>query len=120
MRGFCTVFIVVALALPVLAEDGKGWTFSERFQGSSNSSGLVMRADSTLGYSFSKSFRTYVGVPVYFVNESSSSSTTSTTQTSNGFMNGLGNAYVGFHIGVDREAVNYGSNVEATFDRRQG
>jgi len=29
-------------------------------------------------------------------------------------MNGLGNAYVGFHIGVDREAVNFASNEEAT------
>jgi hypothetical protein len=114
MRGLCTVFIVVALALPVLAQDGQGWTFSGRFQGSSNSSGLVMKADSTLGYSFSKSFQTYVGVPVYFVNESSTTSTTSTTPTSNGFMNGLGNAYLGFHIGVDRETVNFGSNVEAT------
>ena len=114
MRSLWTVLMVVALALPVLAEDGPGWTFSERFQGSSNSSGLVMKEDSTLGYSFSKSFRTYVGVPFYFVKESSTTSTTSTTQTPNSFMNGLGNAYLGFHIGVDREAVNFGSNVEAT------
>src|SRR5262245_59530735 len=111
MRGLCTVFIVVALALPVLAQDGQGWTFSGRFQGSSNSSGLVMKADPTLGYSFSRNFQTYVGLPVYFVNESS---TTSTTQTPNGFVNGLGNAYVGFRIGVDHEAINYASNVEAT------
>src|SRR5215472_11850935 len=113
MRGLCTVFIIVALALPVLAEDGPGWSFSGRFQGSSNSSGLVMKADPTLGYSFSNSFRTYVGVPVYFVKESSTA-TTSTTQTPNGFMNGLGNAYLGFHIGIDNEAINYASNVEAT------
>jgi hypothetical protein len=58
MRGLCTVFIVVALALPVLGEDGPGWSFSGRFQGSSNSSGLVMKADPTLGYSFSRSFQT--------------------------------------------------------------
>src|SRR5262249_38777736 len=114
MRGLCTVFIVVMLALPVLAEDGPGWSFSGRFQGSSNSSGLVMKADPTLGYSFSNSFRTYVGVPVYFVKESSTTATTSTTQTPNSFMNGLGNAYLGFRSGVDREAINYASNVEAT------
>jgi hypothetical protein len=29
-------------------------------------------------------------------------------------MNGLGNAYLGFHIGVNRDAVNFASNVEAT------
>src|SRR5262245_45752245 len=114
MRGLCTVFIVVALALPVLAQDGQGWTFSGRFQGSSNSSGLVMKADPTLGYSFSRNFQTYVGLPVYFVKDSSAISTTSTTPTSNGIMNGLGNAYLGFHIGVDRAAVNFASNLEAT------
>src|SRR5215475_2864833 len=114
MRGLCTVFIVVALALPVLAEDGPGWSFSGRFQGSSNSSGLVMKTDPTLGYSFSRTFQTYVGLPFYFVKDSSTTSTTSTTPTSNGFMNGLGNAYLGFHIGVDRDAVNFASNVEAT------
>jgi|RhiMetdeSRZDD1v2_1073273.scaffolds.fasta_scaffold323484_2 hypothetical protein len=114
MRSLCSVLMVVALAVPVLAEDGPGWTFSGRFQGSSNSSGLVMKADPTLGYSFSKNFQTYIGLPVYFVKESSTTSTTSTTQTPNSFMNGLGNAYLGFHIGVDREAVNFGSNVEAT------
>src|SRR5215831_6657063 len=114
MRGLCTVFIVVALAMPVLAEDGPGWSFSGRFQGSSNSSGLVMKTDPTLGYSFSRTFQTYVGLPFYFVKDSSTTATTSTTPTSNGFMNGLGNAYLGFHIGVDREAINYASNVEAT------
>jgi hypothetical protein len=114
VRGLCTVFIVVALALPVLAEDGQGWTFSGRFQGSSNSSGLVMKADPTLGYSFSRTFQTYVGLPVYFVKDSSTTSPTSTTPTSNGFMNGLGNAYLGFHIGVNRDAVDFASNMEAT------
>src|SRR5215467_5897565 len=114
MRALCTVFIVVALALPVFAQDGQGWTFSGRFQGSSNSSGLVMKADPTLGYSFSRNFQTYVGLPFYFVKDSSTTATTSTTPTSNGFVNGLGNAYLGFHIGVDREAINYASNVEAT------
>src|SRR5215813_1034467 len=106
MRGLCTVFIVVALALPVLAEDGQGWTFSGRFQGSSNSSGLVMKADPTLGYSFSQHFQTYAGLPVYFVNESSTTSATTTIQTPNSLMNGLGNAYLGFHIGIDHEAIN--------------
>src|SRR5215468_9770393 len=114
MRGLCTVFTVIALAMPVLAEDGPGWSFSGRFQGSSNSSGLVMKADPSLGYSFSRTFQTYVGLPFYFVKDSSTTATTSTTPTSNGFMNGLGNAYLGFHIGVNRDAVNFASNVEAT------
>src|SRR5499427_7149625 len=108
MRGLCTVFIIVALALPVLAEDGPGWTFSGRFQGSSNSSGLVMKADPTLSYSFNPHFQTYAGLPLYFVHESSA------IQASNGFANGLGNAYVGLHLGVDNDSLNFGSSVEAT------
>src|SRR5262245_56683075 len=73
-----------------------------------------MKADPTLGYSFGRTFQTYVGLPLYFVKDSATISTTSTTPTSNGFMNGLGNAYVGFHLGVEREAVNFASNLEAT------
>ena len=108
MRVFCILFIVIALALPGLAQDGQGWSFSGRFQGSSNSSGLVMKADPTLTYSFNPHFQTYAGLPLYFVHESSS------IQASNGFANGLGNAYVGFHLGVDNDSLNFGSSVEAT------
>src|SRR5215510_10928622 len=73
--------VAFAFAVPVLAEDGQGWTFSGRFQGSSNSSGLVIKADPTLGYSFSRTFQTYVGLPVYFVKNSSTISTTATAPT---------------------------------------
>ena len=47
--------------------------------GSSNSGGLVLKADPTLGYSFNRHFQTYFGLPVYFVN---ASSTIQTIQTS--------------------------------------
>jgi hypothetical protein len=108
MRVFCILFIVIALALPGLAQDGQGWAFSGRFQGSSNSSGLVMKADPTLAYSFNRHFQTYAGLPLYFVHESSA------IQASSGFVNGLGNAYVGVHLGVDNDSLNFGSSVEAT------
>ena len=113
IRGFWFVLIVVVVfALPSLAEDGGAWSLSGRFQGSSNSDGLVLKADPTLGYSFNHHFQTYFGVPVYFVNESSTIQTQ--TATTSGFMNGLGNAYIGFRLGVDNEAVNYSSTLEAT------
>jgi len=47
---------------------------------------------------------------VYFVNASS----TTTTKTSSGFVNGIGNVYVGFRLGVDSDAVNYASNLVFT------
>jgi hypothetical protein len=112
IRGFWLLSIVVLFAVPVLAEeDGQGWTLSGRFQGSSNSAGLVLKADPTVGYSFSRHFQTYFGLPAYLVNNSSSTLTTTTTS---GFMSGLGNAYVGFRLGVDNDAVNYSSTLEAT------
>src|SRR6516162_4877087 len=83
------LIVVVVFAFPALAEqDGSGWTLSGRFQGSSNSDGLVLKADPTLGYSFNHHFQTYFGVPFYFVNESSTIQTQ--TASTSGFMNGLG------------------------------
>ena len=108
LRYFLPVLIITVFVLPAHAEDGQGWTFSGRLQGSSNSSGLVTKADPSVGYSFSRHLQTYIGLPVYFVNK------TSTIQTSSTSMNGIGNAYVGFHLGVDNPAVNFGSTLEAT------
>ena len=113
MRCFCAVLIIAGLALPVLGEDGQGWTFSGHFQGSSNHSGLIMKLDPTVGYSFNRHFQTYAGLPVYFVNDSSTL-TTSTTPASTGFVNGIGNAYVGFQLAADNPAVNFASNLTFT------
>jgi hypothetical protein len=123
IRGYWSVFIAVLFALPALAQqEGEGWSLSGRFQGSSNSAGLVLRADPTLGYGFNRHFQTYFGIPVYFVNESSTLQTTQTTSTT-GFVSGLGNAYLGFRLGVDHDTVNYSSTLEATAptgDKAQG
>jgi hypothetical protein len=105
--------LVVVVVFPALAEqDGEGWTLSARFQGSSNSDGLILKADPTLGYSFNRHFQTYFGLPAYFVNESSTIQTQ--TASTNGFVSGLGNAYVGLRLGVDHDVVNYSSTLEGT------
>ena len=111
IRGLSLALMIVMFALPSLAQqDSGGWSLSGRFQGSNNSAGTVLKADPTLGYSFNRHFQTYLGLPAYFVNESSTIQTTSTS----GFVSGLGNAYVGFRLGVDHDAVNYSSTLEAT------
>jgi len=108
------LLILIVCALPAQAEE-RGWIFSGRFNGSSNSSGLILKADPTVGYNFNRSFQTYAGVPFYFVNPSSSSSTaTSSTTTVNGSMNGIGNAYGGVRFGLDGESVDFSSNLELT------
>src|SRR5215831_15854949 len=94
MKLLCSVLTLMLLALPVFAEDAKGWRFSGRYQGSSNSDGLVTKADPTIGYSLNPHVQTYYGVPFYFVNGSS----TATQQATNGFVSGLGNAYVGMRF----------------------
>ncbi len=73
-----------------------------------------MKADPTVGYNFNGHFQTYMGVPFYMVNQSSSTPTSLSTLTSSGFINGIGNAYVGFRLGVENPAVNYTSTLEAT------
>jgi hypothetical protein len=108
MRGLCIVFIVIAVALPVLGQDEQGWTFSGRLQGSSNSSAFVTKVDPSLGYDFGRHVQTYVGLPFYMVKGSS------TTQTPSSFMTGIGNAYAGLRLGVEGEALNFTSTVEAT------
>jgi hypothetical protein len=104
---FWAVLIITGFALPGLAEDSRGWTFTGGLQGSSNSSGLVIKADPSVGYGFGRHVRTYAGLPVYFVDQ------TSTTQASS-TVNGIGNAYVGLRVGVDNPAVNFASTLEVT------
>ena len=88
--------------------------FFGAFSGQFQFVGLVMKADPTVGYSFNRHVQTYIGVPFYLVNQSSSLSTSTLTSTSSGSINGIGNAYIGFHLGVENPAVNYASTLEAT------
>ena len=107
------LLIVIVCALPAHAEE-RGWIFSGRFNGSSNSSGLILKADPTVGYNFNRSFQTYGGVPFYVVNPSSTSSTATSSTTTGGSMNGIGNAYGGVRFGLDGESLDFSSNLELT------
>ena len=113
MRLMCAMVLVVGMALPAIAQNEQGWSFSGSFNGSSNSDGTVMKAEPMLGYTFNKHFETYAGLPFYFVNLSSTT-TTSTPTTVNGFASGLGNAFVGFRLNVDNDTVDYSSTLDFT------
>jgi hypothetical protein len=107
MRVVAAGLLALTVISPALAQDDRGWTFSANLGGSSNSSGLVMKTEPVLGYAFNKRFSTYVGVPLYSVKLS-----TSTSTGTGEFMSGLGNAFVGFRGAVDGELLNYSSTVE--------
>src|SRR6266699_1015985 len=99
MRLACAMVLCVGLALPAKAQEERGWSFSGSFNGSSNSDGTVMKAAPILGYTFNNHFQTYAGVPFYFVNMSSTAPTTGTA-SAGGFVNGIGNAFLGGRLDV--------------------
>jgi hypothetical protein len=109
VRSYVTIVLIL---LPVLGyaqaapDEERGWVFSQRFQGSRNATGLVMKTNSTVGYDFNKHVQTYAGVPFYFVRPKSS-----------GFSNGVGNAFTGLLVSVDHEALTYSS---ATGEKDRG
>jgi len=105
--SFCLILLLLS-SLALYAQEERGWTFSGRFQGSTNSAGSVLKLDPSLGYAFNPHVETYIGVPAYFVNQSTTTSTTS------GFVNGVGNAYAGIRFGMDNPAVNFVSNLVVT------
>jgi hypothetical protein len=110
MRSFCAIALIVGLAIPVQAQELQRWSLSGSLNGSSNSDGLVTKAEPTLGYAFNNRFSMYTGIPFYMVNRSSTTATTTTTTSKSG----IGNAFVGFRAGVDNDVLNYSSTLELT------
>ena len=98
-----------ALQLAAAGENDSGWTFSQRFQGTSNAAGVVLKTNSTAIYSFNQHVTAYGGFPVYFVKATSS---TGTSQ----FQNGLGNVFSGLVVTAgNSNSIYYSSNVISTF-----
>jgi hypothetical protein len=119
MRLACAIVLVVGLVLPARAQEERGWSFSGSFNGSSNSDGTVMKVAPMLGYKFNNHFQTYAGVPFYMVNVSSTATSTTTsttpaTSTPGGFVNGIGNAFVGIRLAANSDTINYTSTLELT------
>ena len=110
-----TFLLLVTFAATVMAQtledsrEGKGMVFYEKFQGSSNTLGQVMKMDTTVGYNFSKYFGVDTGVPFYFVRSSPTSVTLGSTAN-----NGVGNAYVDLRLTVSNPAIHFASTLTST------
>ena len=82
------------------AKDETGFTSYVEFNGTSNSAGQAYELDSSAGYTFTKHFGMDFGLPIYFLN--GSSSTTGTTSGS-----GIGNPSVDLRWKFPNERLNY-------------
>ena len=82
------------------AKDDTGLTSYVEFGGTTNSAGQVYELDSSAGYTFTPHFGMDFGIPVYFVN--ASSSTTGTTSGS-----GVGNPSVDLRWKYPHASLNY-------------
>lgn len=100
MRCLGVAVLVLGFALLGHAQDEGGWDFSGRLSGNAYSSGVVLKVDPSVGYTFNKNFQAYAGLPLYIVRDSGAS------------MNGVGNAYLGFRIDADTDAFLYSTNLD--------
>jgi len=110
ISGFTVLMVTVFMTASALAQDKPaapeetGFVSYVEFGGSANSLGQVYELNSNVGYTFTQHFGMDFGVPVYFVN--TSSSTTAATSGS-----GLGNPSVDLRWKYLHPAVNFASVV---------
>jgi hypothetical protein len=91
-----------------LDDEIRGWTFYGRFRVFSGDSGLIMKADPSVGYTFNRYLEAYAGMPVYFVRESADVTTAPAS------MKGIGNAYAGVQLSLLHPIIDYTSTLEVT------
>ena len=107
---FTVLIVTTLLAASALAQakpaaqDDTGFTSYVEFGGTTNSLGQVYELNSSIGYTFTQHFGMDLGVPVYFVN--TSSSTTGATSSS-----GVGNPSVDLRWKYLHPSVNFASVV---------
>jgi len=109
---FSLVLLLTALASIAVAQSNslskanlpgeKGLTSYAEFGGTADSDGQVYSLDSSVGYNFNPHFGADLGLPIYFVR--ASSSTTGSTST-----NSVGNPSLAMRLKFNNPAVNYGS-----------
>ena len=85
------------------ANDSTGFTAFAAFGGTANSEGQIYDIVGSVGYDFTSHFGTDVGVPFYFIRNSSSAG--------GGSSNGIGDPFVDFRLKFPNELVNFGSKL---------
>jgi hypothetical protein len=128
-KTFLTVFVFTfafASAIPALgqnpAETGtgqnathranqasepiQGFNAYENFRGMVNSSGTLLKLDSTIGYDFNQYLGVFAGVPLYFASDSSN--TPGQTRLHDA---GAGDAYFGVDVYAPNRILNFGSTL---------
>jgi hypothetical protein len=105
------MFILVLLLFPVsgwaFQIDNPGWSFSQRFQGTSNDSGTLLKSDTTAGATVARYMDLYVGLPIYFTRPDVTVAPGGNPE----FLNGIGNVYLGLQIPIQNEVANYSSDI---------
>lgn len=91
-------------------DETRGFVFYESFYGSTNAIGMVNRLDTTAGYRFNRFVEVDVGLPVYFVRPSNSTS----GSTGPNSLNGLGNAYSSLRLTLGNPTLQFTSVVTGT------
>jgi hypothetical protein len=103
LAALALVAMGTAQSVPATSsQSDTGFTSYVDFDGTSNAEGQVYRLNSNIGYSFTQHFGMDMGVPIYFLRPSSS-----TTGGTSG--NGLGNPYLDLRLKFLNPAVNFGS-----------
>ena len=111
-QAFLAVMLLVLVAVgsafaqseaKAAAQDATGFTSYAEFGGTSNSEAQIYELTTSVGYDFNSHFGADLGVPFYFVRESSAAGGTST--------NGLGDPSVDVRFKYLNPAVNFGSTL---------
>ncbi len=111
-QSFLAVILLVLVAIgsafaqsqpKAAAQDGTGFTSYAEFGGTSNSEGQIYELTTSVGYDFNSHFGADLGVPFYFIRDSSSAGGTST--------NGVGDPSVDVRFKYLNPAVNFGSTL---------
>ena len=113
------LLLVPAMLHAAASDDERGWWFSERFQGTSNAAGIVLKSNPAVGYTFNGHVQMYGGAPYYFTRQSAAGSSSASTS----FVNGVGNAFTGLLITAASDSFKYSSDLVVTAptgDRTQG
>ncbi len=84
----------------------QGFNAYENFRGMVNSTGVLLKLDSTIGYDFNQYIGVFAGVPLYFANDVSTVAGQPSTNEA-----GAGDVYFGIEAYVPGRIVNYSTSV---------